>query len=111
MVFFEIDLEELFKLAVKDKRYKPLPKFPYISRDISIYVPKGLYHQQIIDTIMKYGDDLVEEVFPFDKYKESMAYRVIYRNLERTLTDEEVNIKHEAIIKIIEDTLKVKIRK
>ena len=111
VVFFEIDLEELFKLTRTERRYQPLPKFPNVSRDISMFIPKGLDHQQIIDTIKKAGDDLVEEIFLFDKYKDSVAYRVIYRHPEKTLTDDEVNRKHEAIIKLIEDSLKVKIRR
>jgi phenylalanyl-tRNA synthetase beta chain len=109
--FFEIDLDELFKRAAKEKRYKPLPKFPSVSRDIAMYIPRGIKNQVILSTIKEAGGELVEKIFLFDKYKESLAYRVIYRDPERTLTDSEVNAKHGEICKALESKLNVRIRK
>ncbi|MEA3493824.1 MAG: phenylalanine--tRNA ligase subunit beta [Candidatus Margulisiibacteriota bacterium] len=109
--FFGIDLEGLFKLVEESQRYKPLPKFPSASRDIAMNVPKGLENQMIISTIKKLGGDMVEAVFLFDKYKDSLAYRVIFRNPERTLTDDEVNKKHAQIIKALESKLNVRLRR
>jgi phenylalanyl-tRNA synthetase beta chain len=108
--FFELDLEALIKLVPIDKRYRQLPKFPSVSRDISMFIPADLEHQAIVELIEKVGGDLVEDVFPFDKYKDSMAYRVIYRNPERTLTEEEVNKKHQEIIQELTSKLMVRIR-
>jgi len=108
--FFEVDLDALFKLIAEEKRYKPLPRFPSVSRDISMFVPSDLENQTIIELIKKTGTTLVEDVFPFDKYKDSVAYRVIYRNPERTLTEEEVNKKHQEIIQALISKLNVRIR-
>lgn len=108
--FFEIDLDELFKTLPAERRYRPLPKFPWVSRDISMFVPAELENQKIIEIVRTAGGDLVEEVFPFDKYKDSVAYRVIYRNPERTLTEEEVNKKHQEITQELASKLKVRIR-
>lgn len=109
--FFEIDLDELFKLSIKERKYKPLPKFPSVSRDIAMFVPKEIENQMIVTMIKKVGGDLVEDVYLFDKFKDSLAYRIVYRNPQKTLTDEEVNSKHEEIVKSVETKLNVRIRR
>ena len=109
--FFEIDLDALFKLAKTERRYKPLPKFPSVSRDISLFVPKGVENQMIIAMIKKSGGELVSDAYLFDKYKESLAYRVVYRNPERTLTDVEVNAMQEQITTALESKLNVRVRR
>jgi len=108
--FFELDLDALTKLASVEKKYAPLPKFPAMSRDISLTVPAGLTNQAIVELIERVGGDLVEAVYPFDKYKDSAAYRVIYRHAGRTLTEIEVNAKHQAIVSELVAKLMVKIR-
>jgi len=109
--FFEIDLDELFKFSIKERKYKPLPKFPSVSRDIAMFVPKEIENQMIVAMIKKVGGDLVEDVYLFDKFKDSLAYRIVYRNPQKTLTDEEVNSKHEEIVKSVESKLNVRIRR
>lgn len=111
LCFFEIDLDALYKLAREEKRYKPLPKFPFVSRDIAMFAPKGVGNHLVISTIKKIGKELVENVFLFDKYKDSLAYRIIYRDPARTLTDEEVNSRHEEITRALESSLNVRIRR
>jgi len=108
--FFEIDLDALFKLIMEEKRYKPIPIFPSVSRDISMFVPSDLENQRIVEMIEKVGGEMVEKVYPFDKYKDSVAYRIVYRNPERTLTEEEVNSKHQAIVQALVSKLMVRIR-
>src|SRR3989339_289545 len=76
----------------------------------SILMPPGLENQMVIETIKKTGGELVENVFPFDKYKDSIAYRVIFRHPDRTLTEEEVNAKHQEIIHALTSKLAVRIR-
>jgi phenylalanyl-tRNA synthetase beta chain len=108
--FFELDLEALYKLVIAEKKYQPLPKFPAISRDISMIIPAGLTNQAIIELVERVGGELVEVVYPFDKYKDSAAYRIIYRQSDRTLTESEVNAKHQEIIEALTAKLMVKLR-
>lgn len=108
--FFEFDLAALFKLVPVGKRYQQLPKFPSVSRDISMFIPAGLEHQKIAELIERVGGELVEDVFPFDKYKDSIAYRVVYRHPERTLTEEAVNAKHQEVVQALVSKLMVRIR-
>jgi phenylalanyl-tRNA synthetase beta chain len=53
---------------------------------------------------------LVEGIYLFDKYKDSLGYRIVYRNPEKTLTDEEVNAKHKEIVKAVSSKLNVRLR-
>jgi phenylalanyl-tRNA synthetase beta chain len=108
--FFELDLEALTKLASAERKYEPLPKFPAMSRDISMTVPADVTNQAIVELVERVGGELVAAVFPFDKYKDSAAYRVIYRLSDRTLTESEVNAKHQEIIQTLTSKLMVKLR-
>ncbi|MGB9612798.1 MAG: phenylalanine--tRNA ligase subunit beta [Candidatus Margulisiibacteriota bacterium] len=108
--YFEFDLDALFKLIPLEKKYQPLPKFPFVYRDVSMYLPQGLENQRIVEFISKVGGHLVEKVYPFDKYKDSIAYRIIYRSPEKTLTEEEVNKKHQEIIQKLVEEFRVQIR-
>ena len=108
--FFELDLDALAKLAAAEKKYEPLPKFPSISRDISMSLPADLNNQTIIETVERTGGDLVEDVFPFDRYKDSAAYRIVYRHPTRTLTEQEVNAKHQEIVRALTSKLMVRLR-
>jgi phenylalanyl-tRNA synthetase beta chain len=111
VMVFEIDLDALFKLLPEEKRCSPLPRFPWVSRDISMFISSELENQKLVEMIKRVGGEIIEDVFPFDKYKDSIAYRVIYRNPARTLTEEEVNSKHEEILKTLESKLNVRIRR
>ncbi|MFA5839049.1 MAG: phenylalanine--tRNA ligase subunit beta [Candidatus Margulisiibacteriota bacterium] len=108
--FMEINLDVLFMKAAGDKRYVQLPRFPFVARDISMFVPKDVQSQMIGALIRRVGGELVENAFPFDKYQDSLAYRVIYRHPEQTLTDAEVNALHAEIIKALEAKLSVRVR-
>jgi phenylalanyl-tRNA synthetase beta chain len=108
--FFEINLAALQKLLPGERRYQSLPKYPSVARDISMVVPAMVNNSAIIQLIKESGGPLVKEVFPFDKYQDSVAYRVVYQAVDKTLTEAEVNNKHQIIVHALVDKLLVKIR-
>lgn len=87
--------------------FKEVSKYPPVVRDISFVVKKGFvpnnYFEVVRDTV---GDGLVEEVALIDTYENaeklgagntSYAYRITYRSVDRTLTNEEVNDLHKKL--------------
>ncbi len=109
----EIDLDEVYKNSELEKKYKPLPKFPAVTRDIALLVEENILVQDIEDSIIKAGGNIVEKVELFDIYrgeqvpqgKKSIAYAITYRNENKTLTDKEVNKVHDKILRSLEHKL------
>ena len=91
------------KQLVLGQAYKEVSKYPPIERDISFIVTKGFVPNDYFDLVRDIAGDLVEEVKLLDTYENeekfgvgnvSYAYRVTYRSIDRTLTNEEVNVLH-----------------
>lgn len=100
--------------------YKEVSKFPPVVRDISFVVPKSFIPNDYFDLIREVGGEMVENVALIDKYennekfgtdKMSYTYRVTYRHLERTLTNEEVNAIHAELEKRTEKEFAASIRR
>lgn len=114
----EIELMPLFEAYKTERKYKPLPKYPAVDRDIAILVKDEVAVAEIENIIWKIGKEIVEQVKLFDVYKgkqvpegmKSVAYSIIYRREDRTLTDEEVNKVHESIIKSLSEKLGAQLR-
>lgn len=114
----ELDLDILFKNANVEKKYKALPKFPAVTRDIAILVDEQVLVQEIEDAIIKAGGNILESIELFDVYqgaqipegKKSVAYALIYRVAEKTLTDDEVNKVHNKILRALEHKLGAELR-
>lgn len=114
----ELNIESLLEVIPEHAKYKSLPKFPAIRRDISIILDKKQESYDIIKLVREIESDLIESVDVFDLYeghpvpdgKKSVAYAVIYRHKERTLTDEEVDNIHKAVRQKILENVPCEIR-
>lgn len=93
----EIDAEYLVNEKNLVREYKPLPKFPAITRDLAFVCEKNLEAATLHRAISKYGGNLLESVKIFDIYmdeklgadKKSMAYTLTFRSADKTLSDED----------------------
>lgn len=110
------------------KRFTPFSKHPECYKDISFWTSKPgssaggggstqeLHENDVMEIIRKKGGDLVEDVRLVDEFehprtrRKSLCYRINYRSLERTLTNEEVNQLHADVIDAFEKELGVEIR-
>ena len=101
-----IDMKTAAELAVINIKYKGIPKFPAITRDISLSMKKEVTAGEVEEIIIKKGGNLLETYELFDVYEgsqliagyKSLAYRIVFRADDRTLTDEEVNKVMDKII-------------
>jgi phenylalanyl-tRNA synthetase beta chain len=109
VIVIEIDLNVVISSSKREIVYKPLPKYPFIERDTAIVVDAELQAAQIISYLKAYPSDLIEDISIFDVYqggnigegKKSIAFNVRYRSPEKTLTDQEVEGLHKAIVDYI----------
>ncbi|RLB02618.1 MAG: phenylalanine--tRNA ligase subunit beta, partial [Deltaproteobacteria bacterium] len=106
---FELSVEHLYDISSVAIEFKPLPKFPFVTRDLAVVVEKDIPAQAIIDSLLEAKEPLLESVAIFDVYEgkklkpneRSIGYRITYRAPDRNLTDEEVNEVHMRLVKRI----------
>lgn len=102
----ELDFEEIIAQSTLDVSYRPLPKYPSVARDIAVVVTEDITAGQVEEIIRNKGGRLIEAVKLFDIYKgsqiaegyKSMAYSIVYRSDEKTLSEEDINKVHNKII-------------
>jgi len=92
----------------KDEKFKMWSLFPFIARDIALWVPEGVKSSEVLPIIKENAGDLVirgPELF--DEFKKdgkiSYAFRLVFQSFERTLTDEEINVIMTKIANKIKD--------
>lgn len=115
---FELDFEALVKLSRTSKTIAAPSRFPDSSRDIAMLIPEELATIQIIECIKSVRCKEVEHVQIFDVYRgkgvpdgcKSIAVRIRYRSIERTLAEEEIVTLHKAIVTNLVDKLQVTLR-
>ena len=106
-----IDIEAVLPFATFDRKYNGIAKFPAVTRDISMVVPKEIMVGEIEDIITKKGGKLVESYKLFDLYEgnqikpghKSVAYSIIFRASDRTLEEKDVTEAMDKILKALEE--------
>lgn len=99
-------------------KYKPISSFPQCINDISFWLPTVDKYStnDFYDLVRSIGGDLIEQVSLVDEFthpKKNMTshcYRIVYRHMEKTLTQKEVNDIHKKIGEAATSSLKVLIR-
>lgn len=115
----ELYFHRLTRFSGAPKQYRPLPKFPGVDRDLAVVVRQDIPARQIIKTIYQAGGSILQDVQVFDLYRDehfapgehSMAFALKFQAADRTLTDEEVAKKTEAIIQALQRDFGAVLRK
>lgn len=113
-----IDMPEVLKYATFDRKYTGIAKYPAVTRDISMVVPKEILVGQIEEIIEKKGGAYLESYHLFDLYEgeqikagfKSVAYSIVFRAKDKTLSDTEVTEAMDRILKGLE-ALGIELRK
>ena len=86
-------------------KYKPISPYPFILRDIAVFVPEKVKSGEVLGVIKKEGGNLLVKYRLFDEFRKdgriSYAFNLVFQSHEKTLSDEEVNKTMEGIISVI----------
>ena len=93
-----LDMPEVIPYATFDRKYEGIAKYPAVSRDISMVVPKEIMVGQIEAVIAQRGGKILENYQLFDIYEgdqikdgyKSVAYSITFRAKDRTLEEADV---------------------
>jgi phenylalanyl-tRNA synthetase beta chain len=115
---FEIELDKLQQFIPLDVKYRALPKYPSILRDMAMVVKNEVLSIDVINTIKSVDKDLIKKVILFDVFKgasigegnKSLAYSIIFQAEDRTLTDNEVDEINRKIRAILSRKYNAKMR-
>jgi phenylalanyl-tRNA synthetase beta chain len=106
-----IDLENVIPHTSFDYHYTGIAKYPAVSRDISMLVPRDVMAGQIEAVIAQRGGRILESYHLFDIYEgkqvregfKSIAYNLTFRNREKTLEEAEITAAMKKILNGLEN--------
>jgi phenylalanyl-tRNA synthetase beta chain len=115
---FELDVDTLLEYPPR-RSFRELPRFPAVTRDLAILVGEEFAAGEVIEFVRKWESDWIESVELFDHYKgaqipegrRSLAFSIVYRAADRTLTDDEVNELHDRLTNALTSALGVEMRR
>ncbi|NBI10066.1 phenylalanine--tRNA ligase subunit beta [Colidextribacter sp. OB.20] len=114
----ELSLEKLFQVKGADPEYVPLPKFPSVTRDIAVVCREAVTVGALEKAIRKGAKGLLKEAALFDIYRgkgidegmKSVAFNLVLRADDRSLTSEEADEDVKSILEALEQDCGAKLR-
>ena len=105
-----IDMPKIVEKASFDRKYEGIPKFPAVTRDLSMVVPKHVLAGEIEEMIVQRGGKHLESFKLFDIYEgtqikegyKSMAYSVVFRAKDKTMEEAEITTVMKKILNGLE---------
>ena len=119
---FQMDLEVLLDALDSDDilvpQFQNYSNYPASDRDLAFYAPVNIRVAEIEKAVTKAGKGLLSSVELFDEYRgenvptgqRSLAFRLIYRAQDRTLTDTEVEPVHQKVRDTLVEKFGVELR-
>ena len=114
----EISLTSLYETKTKALKYKEASKYPSIKKDVAFIVKKDVTAGEIIEVIRKNGGRILNSIDIFDIYtgdniksdEKSIAFNLVFLDNDKTLTEDEVMLVFNNIIRSVEDKLNATLR-
>lgn len=118
-VVFELDLAQIMNNLNTTMLVQSIPRFPAVQRDLAVVVSLKTPAAAVMEKIRLLGGELLQQVDIFDVYtgkpipedRQSLAFKLRYQSLERTLTDDEVNSLNSLILEGIQQEFAAEWRK
>ncbi len=116
-IYAEIDLAVIEKAAKSNTGYQPLPKYPAVTRDLSMRVGKHTRVADIERTLSASAGNLLSDINLFDLYENkkngerSMAFHILFQSQKKTLTADEVDVLIKKMILAVEKIADVEVKK
>ena len=112
-----LDMPTIYDKTTFDRKYEGIAKYPAVSRDISMIMPKSLQVGDVEEVIRKKGGSLLESYQLFDIYEgaqiqmgyKSVAYSIVFRAKDHTLEEKEVSEIMDKILGALE-TMDIELR-
>ena len=106
-----IDMPQITELATFDRKYEGIAKYPAVSRDISMVMPKSILVGQVEEVIENKGGAYLESYKLFDIYEgaqikagfKSVAYSITFRAKDKTLEEADISAAMNRILKALEE--------
>lgn len=113
-----VDMRHLVTPSGETVRYRPLPRFPAVQRDISFIVAQGVTYAEIADSIRRLGIPELTEIRLFDVYtgpgippgKRSLSISLRLQAEDRTLTEDEITEIHSRVVALLRDRFQAEMR-
>jgi phenylalanyl-tRNA synthetase beta chain len=114
----ELDLDSILARNAAAVQYRPLTRFPSVTRDVSFNVPRSVTFEDVRSSIIDSGVELCRNVGFVDLFegkgieagRRSLTVRLEYRSDERTLVEDEVTAAHLEILKFLDGSLGIQPR-
>jgi phenylalanyl-tRNA synthetase beta chain len=114
----ELSLAPLLARATAAKAYRDVPAYPSVARDVAMIVADSVTHADIVRAMRAAAPPELESIELFDIFRgpaigdgrRSVAYSLVYRSAQRTLTDEEANGYHDHVKAALRQNLAAEIR-
>ena len=106
-----IDMPQITELATFERKYEGIAKYPAVSRDISMVMPKSILVGQVEEVIENKGGAYLESYKLFDIYEgaqikagfKSVAYSITFRAKDKTLEEADISAAMNRILKALEE--------
>lgn len=113
----EFDLDALLAFSEGAIGYAPIPKFPSVTRDISVLVSMNERVGEIVEVMRKTDVQFVRDVDLIDEYinpswkgRQSLTFRIVFQSDDRTLTSDEVDREMKKVEKMLRDRFSAEVR-
>lgn len=115
---FSLSVKALLDASATELKYKPIPKFPAVKRDLAVIIDNNVAVSDILATITDEGGKNLRSTEVFDLYtgkqipagKKSVAFSLTFLSSERTLTEKEIDPIMSTVMKKLEKRFSASLR-